>query len=203
MKKLMNILTMTMLAFVMVSFTSCDDDDYIARTLEGTWKGDMYVSTYWNDRYYDASYTEICFLRDPYTWASGDGYWVGYYDYGYWGGNDYIANYIYWTVNNGNIRVWFKDRYGRIYDDDYVDIYDYRLNDDYFCGSIYDDYGQRRDFSLYHVASPNWNSYRYGYYYYDDYYYSNENGIGMSKAPKAQTNKDMPKRVFRGRNVEQ
>lgn len=203
MKKLMNILTLAMMAFVMTSLTSCDDDEYIARTLEGTWKGDMYVSTYWNDQYYDAAYTEICFLRDPYTYASGDGYWVDYYDRNYWGGRDYVADYIYWTVNNGVIRIFFKDRYGNIYNDDFVDIYDYRLNDDYFTGSIYVN-DERRDFRLYHVSSPNWNSYYFGYddYYYNDYYYSNENGIGMMRAPKAQACDEKPKRVFRDKNAE-
>ncbi len=192
MKKLYNILTMAMLAVFTLSFTGCDDDEYIARTLEGTWKGDMYMSTYWNNQYYDASYTEICFLRDPYTYSSGDGYWVDYYDNYYWGGYDYIANHIHWEVYSGRIRIQF------IEDNEYVEIYDYRLTDDYFTGSIYVD-NQRRDFSLYHVSSPNWGNYHWGYDYYDRYYYSNQNGIGMYKAPKAPA-ADKPKRVFRDRD---
>ncbi len=208
MKKLMNILTLAMMAFVMTSLTSCDDDEYIARTLEGTWKGDMYVSTYWNNQYYDAAYTEICFLRDPYTYASGDGYWVDYYDRGYWGGRDYIANHIYWTVDNRNIRIEFIEEVDPRYK--YLDIYDYRLDNDYFVGSIYVG-NQRRDFSLYHVASPNWGRYQWGYYddYYDyyDYYYSNKSALTFSDdenaiAPKKDEDvaAQAPKRVFRERN---
>ncbi len=185
-----------MMATMLVAFTmtSCDDDNYIARTLEGTWKGDMYVSTYWNSRYYYASYTEVCFLRDPYTYSSGTGYWVDYYDNNYWGNYDYVASHIEWTVNNGNIRIYFVE------DGVSVVIYNYALDNDYFTGYIDLDNGERQKFSLYHVSSPNWNNYYWnGYdYYYDDYYYSNENCVGLEgESTNEKAVGEKPKRVFR------
>ena len=69
------------LAALAFTLTSCEDED-IARTLEGTWEGNMYSSYYFDyyGEYYDATYSEICFLRDQYRYASGDGYWVDYYN---------------------------------------------------------------------------------------------------------------------------
>lgn len=209
MKKYIDIKTIMLALSAMLTFslTSCDDDDLIARTLEGTWEGDMYVSTYWGNQYYDASYSEICFSRDPYRYSSGTGYWIDYYDdysrYG-WGRN-YIANHIEWEVVNRNIRVYFVE------DKSDVVIYDYALDNAYFTGwiDLYD--GSRQRFNLRHVASPNWNNYYWGY---DDfYYYSNENKLGfdegMSKvkakagvttdATENTPTTDQPQRVFRAR----
>ena len=45
-KVLNNILMMAVLATAAVAFTSCDDEQ-IAYTLEGTWKGNMYISSYY------------------------------------------------------------------------------------------------------------------------------------------------------------
>ena len=177
MKTNIKTIMMALMAMLAFSFTSCDDDDYIARTLEGTWEGDMYVSYYFDyyDKYYDASYSEICFLRDPYRYASGDGY-------------------------NGNIRVYFVE------DRSEVVIYNYALNDSYFTGYIDLGDGGRQKFNLRHVSSPNWGSYYWGYdssYYYDHYYYSNENKVGMEKAkaknPEAAKASDTPRRIFRAR----
>ena len=61
MKKQFNRLLMAMLGLMAVSLTSCDDEE-IARTLEGTWKGDMYISSEWDGRYYDATYTVVTFV---------------------------------------------------------------------------------------------------------------------------------------------
>ena len=44
MKKQFFLLLVAMMGLISVSFTSCDDEE-IAKTLEGTWKGDMYVTT--------------------------------------------------------------------------------------------------------------------------------------------------------------
>lgn len=44
MKKLYTMFMMAMMAVMAVSFTSCEDEE-IARTLEGTWKGNMYISS--------------------------------------------------------------------------------------------------------------------------------------------------------------
>lgn len=112
-----------------MAFTSCewDDDDAIAYTLEGTWKGNMYVNTYYNGNTYYATATEITFLRDPYRYSSGDGYWVDYYSRAPW---DYVANHIRWTVNYGRIRVYFVEEGTEL------EIYDYRLNDNRFTATL-------------------------------------------------------------------
>ena len=176
-----------------VSLTSCDDDE-IARTLEGTWEGEIFPYYQYQGSYYDITYSEVCFLRDPYRYSSGTGYWVDYYDRGYWGGYNYIANHIEWRVDFGTLYVYFVE-------DDYeIRIYD--LNDNYFEGVI-DDNGSRYNFSLRHVSSPNWNSFNYGYY--GDYYYSNENATGMQRA-KAKDGVESqvsegPRRVFRKEDV--
>ena len=183
---------MALMAMLAFSLTSCEDDE-IARTLEGTWEGNMYTSYEYSGVYYDASYSQICFLRDPYSYASGDGYWVDYYnDYG-WSRN-YIANHITWTVDNGIIKIHF------IEDNDYVRIRDYSLNDTYFSGSLELTNGNWQRFSLRHISSPNWGSYQWGY---NSYYYSNENKVGIEKAkaknPEASKASDTPKRIFRTR----
>ena len=184
-----------MIATVFVAFTmaSCEDDDrYIARTLEGTWQGDMYVSTYWDGNYYYASSTEVCFLCDPYRYSSGDGYWVDYYNDDYWGGYNYVASHIKWEVFNGVIRIDFKEGGTS------VSIYDYSLDDNYFSGYIELYNGERQGFKLYHVTSPNWGAYRnWGYDSYHDYY-SNTNSLGMQKSKSVQ--REAPKREFRLRD---
>lgn len=194
MKKLYSFLTIAIMALMTISLTSCDDDE-IARTLEGTWEGNMYVSTYYNDYYYDATYTEICFIRDPYKYSSGTGYWVDYYDRGYWGGYNYIANHIDWRVDFGTLYVYFVE-------DDYeLKIYDYDLNDDHFVGTLVGEDGTRQHFSLRHVSSPNWNNFNWGWNgYYDDYYYSNGNAVGMNRVKAKDANTEAaaerPKRVI-------
>lgn len=191
MKKITTLMTLALLAVLSLSFTSCDDDDAIAYTLEGTWRGDMYVSSECNGRTYDATYSEICFLRDPYRYSSGTGYWVDHYSNSGWGRN-YVASHIDWRVYNGCIEVVFLD--------EYVDglnpiiyIEDYRLSDSYFEGTIYDGYN-RVDFRLYHVSSPNWNDYYYGWDTY--YYYSKENNT-WTRANKDAEPVAAPKRIFR------
>lgn len=79
MKKLMSIISMLLLALTATTLVSCDDDSDIAATLEGTWQGDMEVSTYYNGQNYQAVSSEICFVQDPYTYSSGTGYWIDYY----------------------------------------------------------------------------------------------------------------------------
>ena len=103
MKKQFFLLMVAMMGLISVSFTSCDDEE-IAKTLEGTWKGDMYVTSEWEGKYYEAIYTEITFLKDPYAFSSGTGYWVDYYSDAPW---DYVANHIDWRVDLGDIHVKF------------------------------------------------------------------------------------------------
>lgn len=165
-----NIMVMAIVATAAVGLTSCEDAE-IARTLEGTWKGNMYISSYYDGYTYDATYTEITFLKDPGTYSSGNGYWVDYYSNAPW---DYVANHIEWTVDFGNIKIYFVE------EDAYVQIRDYHLNNDRFYG-ILEDNGKRVDFELVHTSSPN--SGRYNYWGYDDwggYYYSRTRGEGTS-----------------------
>ena len=187
MKKLFyNILTMAVIATAAVSFSSCDDER-IAHTLEGTWRGNMYISCYYGGRSYDATYTEITFLKDPYAYSSGNGYWVDYYSDAPW---DYVANHIDWKVDYGTIYVYFVE------EGTSLRISDYHLNDDRFYGWI-DDGGNDVEFELYHTSSPNWNNYRWGYdEWVDDwYYYSRTRGAAASDSTKV----EKPIRYVRGK----
>ena len=162
MKKLMSIISMLLLALTATTLVSCDDDSDIATTLEGTWKGKMELRTEYQDQYYQVISSEICFLQDPYSYSSGTGYWIDYYQNSPWRNNK-VANHIQWTVANGVINVYFvEERTSR-------KIRDYRLYNGYFEGTIYYD-NQTVNFRLQQVASPNWNSYTDWDDYYDDYY---------------------------------
>ena len=65
MKKLYTTLMIAMMGLMTLSFTSCETDEEIANTLEGTWRGDMRIEDY-NGVSYTGS--EITFLKDPYTY---------------------------------------------------------------------------------------------------------------------------------------
>lgn len=168
-----NIWLIALTAIIAVGFTSCDDAE-IARTLEGTWRGNMYISSSYGGRSYNATYTEITFLKDPGAYSRGNGYWVDYYSNAPW---DYVANHIEWTVDFGTIEIYFVE------EDTSFDIYDYHLDDDRFFGKINDN-GHRVDFELVHTSSPNWSNYRYWGYddWYDNYYARSrsENADSMS-----------------------
>lgn len=146
----------------------------------------MYISSEWNGRVYDATYSEVCFLRDPYRDNSGTGYWVDYYNDAGWGRN-YIANHIEWTVDWRTIKVKFVEERTAIR------IEDYRLNDDSFSGVIID--GEKRvKFNLRHVSSPNWHNYEWGW----DYpYYAKPNDMTRSAAADNANSEMMPKRFIR------
>lgn len=165
MKRFTHFCTFMLLALMSFTFVSCDEDDEIAYTLEGTWRGNMYAYVNYDGYEYYSTYSELCFLRDPYTYSSGDGYWVDYYSRAPW---DYVANHIRWTVNNGVIRVRFIEKGSS------VEIYDYRLSDNYFTGTIFDK-GNYVDFSLKHVSSPNWNDFEWGW----DYWYGAKQQAAM------------------------
>lgn len=166
MKKFYNLLMIAMMAVTTGSLTSCDEDVLIADTLEGTWEGNMYVSSYYNGRDYYATRTEITFLIDPFRFTRGSGYWVDYYSGAPW---DYVANHIDWRVDNREIIVYF------IEDETSVVISDYHLSDSYFTGYIADG-DNDVNFKLRHIDSPNWNSYnRWGYDgWHSSYYWSRE-----------------------------
>ena len=156
------IYTMLMMAVMALAFTSCNEDAQIARTLEGTWRGNMYISSNWSGRTYNATYSEITFLKDPYKYSSGTGYWVDYYSDAPW---DYVANHIEWRVDFGVIDIYFVE------DGDRMQIRDYRLDYDRFYGTIYEN-GHTVDFELLNTSRAYYNDYRWGYdSWYDDWNY--------------------------------
>ena len=156
------IYTMLMMAMMALAFTSCEDE-MIADTLEGTWSGNMYISSNWDGRTYDITRTEITFEIDPFRFTKGSGTWVDYYSRAPW---DYVANHIDWSVKNGVIYVYF------IEDGDRIEIRDYHLNSKRFYGTIYDG-NNLVDFELYCVSRPRYDNYRWGFdSWYDDYYWA-------------------------------
>ena len=135
---------------------SSHGDESPNQSLEGTWKGNMYISISYDGRTYDATYTEITFLKDPYAYSSGNGYWVDYYSDAPW---DYVANHIDWKVDYGIIYIHFVE------EGTSLRIFDYHLNEDRFYG-LFNDSGHNVEFELYHTSSPNWNIYHWGYDYW-------------------------------------
>ena len=152
MKKFTTLLTMAFIALMSISLTSCDEDSDIAYTLDGTWRGNMYVQ-YGN---VDATYSVIRFGQNDGIY-SGTGYWIDYFDRNYWHGNNYIANRIIWTVRNRNIYITLLD------ENSDVVIYDYALGDRKFSGYVEADNGNRAYFEL-SRDSYNWrDDYDWGY----------------------------------------
>lgn len=137
MKKFTTLLTMAFIALMSISLTSCDEDSDIAYTLDGTWRGNMYVQ-YGN---VDATYSVIRFDQNDGIY-SGTGYWIDYFDRNYWHGNNYIANRITWTVRNRNIYITLLDEGSDVV------IYDYALGDRKFSGYVEADNGNRAYFDL-------------------------------------------------------
>ena len=126
MKKLYTTLMMAMMGLMSLSFTSCETDEQIANTLEGTWRGDMTIEDYNGVSYVES---EITFLKDPYTYSEGTGLWVDYYADGY-----YNPTHIEWYVKYGTIYIHFVE------DNWDVEIRHYSLNDNRFRGEFYDGY---------------------------------------------------------------
>ena len=152
MKKFTTLLTMAFIALMSISLTSCDEDSDIAYTLDGTWRGNMYVQ-YGN---VDATYSVIRFDQNDGIY-SGTGYWIDYFDRNYWHGNNYIANRIIWTVRNRNIYITLLDENSNVV------IYDYALGDRKFSGYVEANNGNRAYFEL-SRDSYNWrDDYDWGY----------------------------------------
>lgn len=131
-------------------FTSCDDDNPISYTLEGTWSGNMYQEYMWEGTVYRPTYSEVTFLRDPYAYSSGDGYWVDYFESWIPWRDKVIYNHITWTVNRERIYLHLIED-----DIDFV-IADYWLTDDHFKGELLGSDGSIGKFNLYYVSSPMW-----------------------------------------------
>lgn len=155
-----NVIFALVMALATLSLSSCDDDEVIADTLWGVWRGDMYVTDYYNGQSYRSSYSIIEFDKDEYSYASGTGYWVDYFSNAPW---DYYASPIEWTVNNGTLFIYST------YDDTYFTVYNYRLSDNYFTGEIESEDGTLQEFSMRKTDSPYWDDYTWGYGSYYGY----------------------------------
>ena len=86
MKRLVTILILMTTALLSFTFTSCDPYAEVAYYMDGTWKGDIYVSSECDGQVYKAAYSEIEFDSG---YNSGDGYWIDYYSNSPY---DYVAN---------------------------------------------------------------------------------------------------------------
>lgn len=139
MKKISNYLLLSLLAVFSLSLTSCDRDHNIAFELDGTWDG--YINA--NGRSYTTTWV---FRQDGF---SRHGY--GYEYAGRW--SDYTE--FDWTVDNGNIYLYYKD-----YDRTEVVLHDYRLTSSRLEGYIQDAYyGNDRAFCSFSKTSNGYGSY--------------------------------------------
>lgn len=172
MKKLSTYIAMLVMGLTTFSFSGCSEAQLIGMTLEGTWRGDMDIYHDYNGKRYEAVWSEICFSSDAFSFTQGTGYWLDQYSSSPWG-RDYVANHIEWKVTKDKvIHIYFVE------DDFSIEIHDYSLNNNRFIGTIWSG-SNRIDFNLYHVDSPNWNNYDYGW----DYYAKGDNGKVAAPEP--------------------
>lgn len=179
MKKIYSLLTTAIVGFGVMMITACTEDQEIGMSLEGTWAGSMYMEMEFSGHSYKVNESEITFTGDPFRLTKGYGYWIDYYDHG-----NYVANHIRWTVQNQAITIRFMEDGGT------VTISDFRVNNNYFEGYIYDDNGTPIKFELRKVMdeSYDWDDYNYGWgYWNDDYYYYD---YGYAKSAKSDDTED-------------
>lgn len=161
MKKITSMLAMLLIAMATVTLTSCTEDEEIANTLWGIWKGDMGMYYDYGGNEYDASYTVLAFDKDPYTYSSGSGYWIDYYSNGSY---SYYATNISWSVYNGVIQIYSVEDGENWY------ISEYSLNYDRFSGILQSDYSEPMSFNLYKTSAPNWSDYDWNGWHSSGYY---------------------------------
>ena len=125
MKKLMSFITVLFIGLSTLALTSCDEDDMIGYTLQGTWEGKIYSTCTIDGETYSVSKSLIEFSTDPFTNRYGYGYWVDYYSRAPW---DRWSSRIYWEVSNNVIYIDFLEDGGSIA------IHDFSLNDNRFKG---------------------------------------------------------------------
>ena len=178
MKKLYSLSLIAIMLMSACTLVSCDEDVWIADSLEGTWEGPMNICYEYNNRVYESLYTEICFELDPFRFRRGSGYWIDQYQIYGWG-RDYVANHITWEVVDKVIHIHFLE--------DGTDLFieDYTVSDAWFMGYIYDG-DARIKFKMRHTYSPHWDEYEYGIVDYTGGYggYGGYDGYGGYYAPK-------------------
>ena len=123
----------------------------------GTWKGNMHISTDYNNNSYHSTFTEFTFNENPMSLTSGTGYWVDYYSDAPW---DYICNHIIWNIQNNVMYINFTE------DNTVLIISNFSLQFDRFVGIVSDNEHQI-NFELYHTSTPNFD--RYNYWSYNDW----------------------------------
>ena len=164
MKKVITLLSTTLLLSVCVLFTSCNNDDVEeARILSGEWQGDWKMSyeTHLGHIFYAYSTNLQFYTKSNYT-NRGYGYQVDFYDYGPY---SEIYSRFNWEIQGGVIYIDYPDDHR--YD---TTIYEYRLTDRHFTGYLGD---SDLYFDLVKLAGFRWDYY-YGYgdfYYWEDPYY--------------------------------
>lgn len=189
-----NYLAMLLGALVaFVSFTSCtDDDDVRGMVLSGEWEGDF-------DMYYDYEYswgkverfyanlTYLEFLPFDYSYNSGYGYQVDFYD-DYSSPYDEIYHSFLWEVRYGTIYIRYKGEHEW---DTYLR--DYQMTNNRLTGYFEDTYNR---FSLVKLTDYyDWTPYvsTYGDYYHGyGYGYGRPGGYYYAKTRGENGEKEVP-----------
>lgn len=178
MKKFTSMLVVALMALASLTFTSCEDNE-IADTLYGSWKGYMDIGLTWGGSYYASTTSEITFNTNGSYTTHGTGYWIDYYSgTARW---DYVANRIEWEVRDRVIYIHFLD------ENTYATIRDYSLNDDYFYGTMVSG-DSSADFKLVKTSRPSsWDNY---YWYGTSDWYNSWGYTSWSRKSDGTTRSD-------------
>ena len=172
MKKIYTLLALALMGLTPLALTSCvfnDDDDYVANSLQGIWRGQIQSEYYYGRYGHDVQYTDtqLEFYSDPYSYARGLGREIDF-SYSYYGEEVRFS----YTVNNHVIYMDYSDG-------SQVAICNWNLSGNTFTGdfyAVYRDYmtgyyevgDYLASFRLYRV-SDGWDSSFYGYGWYNDW----------------------------------
>ena len=174
MKKIYNYLFVGIVGMLCMTLSSCNNDDNIARDLDGVWAGDVTVG---NWRNHEFQYVEIEFFKNPYRYAKGTGVEYDYSDDGWF---CYVCEFSY-EVDDRVIYIDYAD-------DTHVRICDYDLYGNIFRGEFRNSYD--RKIAGFTFARP-WN-YRYSGGRYKVYRWNNGNysySLDVDFEEESKTNK--------------
>ena len=202
MKKVLSLINIIAAIGFCAMFTSCNEEADVERSivLSGEWAGNFGMFYELEDPYgqivrFNSYDTKIYFVPD-YDYAThGYGYQVDWYSQGPY---EKVSFHFYWDISGGIIHLDYPG-----YREDYnADIYNYRLNNDYFTG--YFNIGGE-EFRLFKLKDYYWEPY-YAYDYYpwgrvswswDIYYgYSYSRSLDTDETP-ADSVKDKPAPILR------